>query len=454
MRLAWFSLGDRTSRSGHLSQLVLPILRQRAEVQVFTDHGVAGGDDFDTEACGVALHYLRAKVMHRELGFDACVYLLEDDPRCSFIERQSEVLPGIPLYLDLNLFHLVESRFSHCTDGAVMNAYVRGELGPKAAPIGDYLVRGWPTEMFSKLYPLESAGKDQSKAALVIRRSFVRRLPDQQTFQLPLPAAALEQSDQKWERDFVRRMLEIPETCFVVGFSGQRACNGSTAVLLDGLARLAAELSPDQVRLLWISQSPERALEVQRFVSELDQATAELILPAVGANECEFISLHSAADAWLFPETDIYRGPSLSFPLALSRSLPLVGSRLSILSQLPPQHALLYDVGEGESLALAESLKALRDSEELAETLSNCTRVVASNSRPEAWVDMFLQALRKLQSVAAQGLEQESAASLSTRAALTRLSCETPTVRSSVAPEFFERAIRDFSWLRPKDEDA
>ncbi|MCO6431640.1 MAG: hypothetical protein J5J00_12325 [Deltaproteobacteria bacterium] len=98
LRVAWFSPlsisstnGD--SPAGYFTELALPHLRERFEIELFHG-GFEGYRDYPTH------HYLKAFSLHRRNPFDIFFYHLEDHPRTNFVRCHLGLIPGVVYFHD------------------------------------------------------------------------------------------------------------------------------------------------------------------------------------------------------------------------------------------------------------------------------------------------------------------------------------------------------------------
>ncbi len=97
-RIAWFvdSL-DSQSLSSYCSQLLLPLLHSRFEIELFTDAVRLSSEGLPVH------HYLTAYRRHREAPFDLFFYQLEDGKHGRFARMHLGLMPGVVWVHDLFL---------------------------------------------------------------------------------------------------------------------------------------------------------------------------------------------------------------------------------------------------------------------------------------------------------------------------------------------------------------
>ena len=96
LRVAWFSdLSGENSISAYCSKLLIPILSQRHDVELFSN-------SFESEWCDTPhQHYLKAYQRHRQKPFDVFFYQIEDGKRSRFVRSSIGIMPGVTWFHDL-----------------------------------------------------------------------------------------------------------------------------------------------------------------------------------------------------------------------------------------------------------------------------------------------------------------------------------------------------------------
>jgi hypothetical protein len=102
LRIGWFVAGGKESTlSSHCSQCLLPALRDRYEIELFTDEVKL--DLGELSRLFPVHHYITAFRRHREAPFDLFFYQLEDGKDSRFVRMHIGLIPGVVWIHDLFL---------------------------------------------------------------------------------------------------------------------------------------------------------------------------------------------------------------------------------------------------------------------------------------------------------------------------------------------------------------
>ncbi len=152
MRIAWFSpiTNPLLSRASTLTKWWAEVCPDDWEVEFFVDNL----DTVINLNHKKTFHYFRVNERAKIKPFDIYVYQVEDNSDCSFVVRSLHLWPGMVFFHDLNLNQLQMSRFAHSTAGSDVNEYMDKSFGAESPRLGDWKVRGWPTDVFDRDFPL------------------------------------------------------------------------------------------------------------------------------------------------------------------------------------------------------------------------------------------------------------------------------------------------------------
>lgn len=437
-RLAWFSPLADALRSALVSRTLLPILARSYDIELFCDEAdlsSAGDEPFSNHE---VRHYLRAQLRHREAPFDQFVYIVEDDARSAFVERHLRLVPGAALFLDLNLQDLVLSRYRHSTGGTDVNKEFRSAHGLGTPPLGDYLVRSWPIEIFERFYPL---GHDLLGLAPLRLLSTGARsrdldgLPGRTERYFP-PAPFVAPGVVAEERKIFRRMLEIDENELVVGFSGVPGLRSRAPLVLEALATLG-ESAP---RFIWLVD-PQTPVELYEQAIAKTPGASERVELLNARTFAELQTFHSIPDIWLLPQCDPERGAPLSALFALGRGVPLITSEVGFSESLPHGCGLTVSPGPLEREYLAAALGAVR-SEGTLSVLRAAAARVRDELSPDRHGRLFSEALERNEATLRTALEIAHANDGTARSEL----IDRAGSADDASRERARLAARDFRW--------
>lgn len=264
MRLAWFSpLPPIASGIADYSAEILPLIAQEAEVHAYSP---APGSRRRLEMPhGVAVHPPRS-FRSRAGDYDAVFFHLGNNPHHEFVYRIAREFPGVSVFHDFVLHHLIAHLFLTATSD--WRAY-RSLLVEEYGDVGEALARlrlhrmGTGTEHF--LFPLNRHVARRARAIVVHSHAAGQEMsdvaPGVPITVIPHHAGTPPPETEGLTREAAREQLGLPGDAFVVGQFGFITAPKQPAAVLGGFAQLL-ERHPDSLLLLvGQNQTPGLALE-------------------------------------------------------------------------------------------------------------------------------------------------------------------------------------------------
>lgn len=370
VRIAWISpLPPTPSGIADYSADLLPLLAERSDVEVFTE----GGGSLD----GVTV---RPVSELPERGFDATFHHLGNNPHHEFVYRTAASRPGIAVFHDLVLHHLV-ARFSdgesrHLFEEALEEEH--GEAGRRLATLKRVRVAGG-FEQF--LFPL--AGHIARRSlGIVIHGEFARdRLAPIAGAApieiIPHHSGVPPREVEGVDRTEARRRLDLPPDAFIVGHIGFLTPEKQPEAVVEGFARLRRE-RPDAL-LLVVGSAPEHGGNPLADLAR-EHGMTEGVRATGFVDVVDFNLALIAADVIVGLRYPSAGETSGTVCRALGHGRPVVVSNYAGFTDFPDEVALKVEI-DGEQadglarhlLHLAEDESFLRDRErrarEYAETV-------------------------------------------------------------------------------------
>lgn len=342
-----------------MSRELLPILDEAVELYIFTDDDcfeLERNDSTLERFRGRIFHYLRAYELDRRLGFDACIYQIEDCPECSFAERAVPLLPSWGIVHDLTLL-----------DDDLRRE--RLECLPLVSTLGEWGVT-WLGNAFPKLA--------------------VSRL------ELPLGLS-----------NSIHNQPELDDEAEpIIGFDGQDAQKHLCWVMLNAFCNLCisrADAGLSLPRLQWmmphrylVEEWSERLKHVDTKLKQYINRIEFFVAPSYLDLEIQLSKQHIAVSL----NANRRCGPRLYPYLALKLGVPVVIGDYASCEEWPATSALKIKFGVGEEKALELSLAELLMQPKLREAhVQNSRKLVEDVHAPQAVLADFLGVLDSYRSL-------------------------------------------------------
>lgn len=371
-RIAWFSpiRNNLNLRGARVSRLLLPLLCQETEVEVFV-----GNEDWDwlegkvgrsAEFVGCPVfHYLNAYLRNKAKKFDAFVFVLEDEPAYEFVRQSLLLWPGVVIAFDLNLSRLEISQINYATTGEELNRKVTKLYGQDAPKLGDWIGRGWSVEVLDRFYPLGTQDLNSGQCFILPNEKlyFTSKtiFPQRPHYISPAPVRVSSIQSTRQGRERYRKELFVSDETFIVGFGGRHPLEDRYAQCLNAFRVFWSKLRDDQrgnVVFVWYVMGEPQIEEARRYLDRWFGNTEMEMLRLVALDDDEEIAPALAAtDIFLGTHVSDSRAGSSFLLLAMAEGVPTVVSMGDLGEDLPKNVALHIPLGEGESETLAAVLQ-------------------------------------------------------------------------------------------------
>ncbi len=343
-RIAWFSLvGDENAfRTAFYSREMIPRLKDQFEIELFIgdeDYKKLGEGESSHDIFGVkAYHYLRAYLRNLEDPFDCIVYHLEDHPRADFVRNSSLVEPGII--------------FAHDIEFHDPLAYIH--------PGKDDLI---PVSTLN--FPGSVIVCNNGQAVSLVKAPSV----DGKVALTPLPIQREESDAILRYRKQGQALLEKAASERVIGFVGREAIEERVLHTLEAVTLLLEKDS--QLLPVWLVFSELEKQKAEQLVGSLSLSKAlskklQIVFPQTRE---ELLSLLAAVDLFCHLRFDTAHALSHWVLQAMAVQTPVIVSNVGAATELPMGVALKVVPGEGESVALAYTIKEALSNSALYESL-------------------------------------------------------------------------------------
>jgi len=390
LKLAWISPLTRTHhlRSAAFSRMILPLVCDEAEVEVFVDDAewaLLCREQHPATARFPVFHFLRLAQRHRTKHFDCFVYQLEDTPACAFVERAMKLFPGLCCFHDLNLNRLYYSKFAHSTAATDINELMDAEFGPGSVRLGDYHVRGWSTAAFDAIYPCGRRELQEAGAVAVFNHSARRRVqedvPHVPVCLCRTPVQSIARSESERLRREFRDALGSAANEKLIGFYASDELSGDAAGLLEEFARLYQE-HHQQLRLVWGVPSFAQASFAEKVRDKLlgaDSLVSSAISVAVLDCSSKFNSYFASLDLFVELRCDALRGIPQGVLAAMACAIPALVPDAGPCADIPEPCVLHFPAGLAQQITLKRLLREVLQNEALGEEMSQCARLFVRN---------------------------------------------------------------------------
>lgn len=340
-RIAWFSalnLEQRPSSlvSAYCTDLVLPYLKERFEIELFDDSSKECRDSYSA-------HVLNAFKRDREAPFDIWFYQLEDDPRAQYSRVVANLMPGIVWFHDVNFRTFGPEPILNSPWQKIVERY-RDRTLPWPERLDEQYQSGpfCLRECSHALVPLFSSQyghvEYQRHQPSRLLREEGRDLPT--SWFVPLPI-------KERERSIVSNSGSLQ-----IAFCGSPQIDSRAHKLLQALS-----LQTFPFQLNWLVESKEADL-------------AQALLNEFGIEQTK-LHFSRSADTWaeLVQQSDVavhtsfsvygHLGPYLNISLGLG--VPVLVSRFGEGEFLPDQVVFAIEPGDTEAFEIREVLRMLAE---------------------------------------------------------------------------------------------
>jgi glycosyltransferase involved in cell wall biosynthesis len=377
VRLAWFSpLPPIPSGIADYSAEIIPLIAEHAEVDVFSP-----GFKKRSASIGSADAAVHAPGAFRRRAdrYDAVFYHLGNNPHHDYVYRAARELPGVAVFHDLVLHHLISYLFAEKRwDWDAYRAILVEEYGETGEKLVSLRRRGLFTGLEQFIYPLTGHVARRARAVVVhsedAQEQIAEVAPNVPVTVIPHHAGLPPPGVQGITREQARRSLGLPADAFIVGQFGFLTMPKQPAAVLRGFARLV-ERRPDALLLLvgqkqvagWALDSLIELLALRdrvRHVGFVELPKFYLYLKAVDA----VVNLRypSAGEA------------SGTFARALAEGRALIVSQVGSFARLPSDVVLTVEVDDDQAAQVGMHLIRLAEDPGLRERLEERARLYAA----------------------------------------------------------------------------
>jgi glycosyltransferase involved in cell wall biosynthesis/SAM-dependent methyltransferase len=378
MRVAWFSpLPPMRSGISDYSYELLPLLAEAADVTVFCSRpGLIRGPKGPPGIPVLSPDRFDAS------RFDATFFHLANNPHHDFIYEASLRHPGICVFHDVSLHHLIAHRMVEA--GKQPRRYedvLVSEYGQVGARLAALKRRGAASDFEKFLFPL--SGHVVRRAAGVVVHSLDSRQRLEATIEgdpldvpievIPHHAGAAPPAVAGLSRAEARRRLRLPEAAFLVGHLGFLTLPKQPAALVSGFTRLYQE-RPD-ARLVMVGADHTGAgfaRTIRRYgVEEAVRTTGFVDLP-------RFYLYLKALDVVVNLRYPTAGESSGTFARALSEGRAVVVNNYGSFAEVPDDVVLKVEIDEPQDEQLSGHLLRLAGDPEFQERLEANARSYAT----------------------------------------------------------------------------
>lgn len=350
-RVAWFSLfpgvGREESKGAYASQLLLPLLGSRWELELFSPTGY--GENFQ----GYEIqHYLTAFRRDRESPFDLFLYNLEDHPECGGIRIHAALKPGATWFHDFVFSNFGPEPILNSSWRATVEKFYYPEIpwpqvGVEFKQRGPYGFREAGTAFLALFsHPWWHTEYERLVETSLARRELAGRSDLPVSVYLPLPATVGELVGDA-------RRLEQRGDKMVVGLVGSPGIESRAEMVLEVLAQFPG------AHLLWLIAPPERP-RAQELCERHPTVRVDL---RVGRSPLLWEATVRECDLALHLHYSVFGAPSPYLQISAVAGVPCVVSNFESGRSVPPHLVYALDPGEREGLELLQLLRAIESGE-------------------------------------------------------------------------------------------
>jgi glycosyltransferase involved in cell wall biosynthesis len=377
VHLAWFSpLPPIPSGISDYSAEILPLVAEHAEVDVFTPRSKRR---LFGSTSNLAVRDPRA--FSRLAGrYDAVIYHLGNNPHHEYVYRAARELPGMAVFHDLVLHHLVSYLMAEKKpDWPAYRAILTEEYGDTGDELVSLRKRGIFTGLEHFIYPLNAHVARNARAIVVhsedARERIVEVAPHVPVTVIPHHAGAPPPEVSGVTREEARRRLDLPEHGFIVAHLGFLTLPKQPVAVLRGFAKLA-EARADALLLL-VGQKELPGMTLERLIDLLGLRRR---VRMTGFVDLSRFYLHlKAADAVVNLRYPSAGEASGTFARALAEGRAIIASDVGSFARVPSGVALKVDVDGDEAAQVGAHLIRLSEDPGLKEGLEERARLYAAN---------------------------------------------------------------------------
>jgi glycosyltransferase involved in cell wall biosynthesis len=360
VRLAWFSpLPPIPSGIADYSAELLPVIAESAQVDVYSPK----------PGIGKTVHAPHGVEVHRPGSFDrradrydAVFYHLGNNPHHEYVYRVARQRPGIAVFHDFVLHHLIAHLFAEANpDWGRYGSVLTEELGEVGSTLTLLRARGVATGTEHFMFPLNRHVAARSRALIVhseeAREKMADAAPGVPITVIPHHAGRPPEGAAGLTREAARAQLGLPSDGFLVGQFGFITIPKQPGAVLRGFARLL-ERRPDALLLLvGQNQTPGRALDrLIRSVGVGDRVRVVgfVDLPA-------FYTYLKAVDVVVNLRYPSAGEASGTFARALAEGRAVIANNLGSFAEVPPDAVLRVEVDGDQAEELGHHLLRLAE---------------------------------------------------------------------------------------------
>jgi glycosyltransferase involved in cell wall biosynthesis len=378
VRVAWFSpLPPIPAGVSDYSFELLPLIAEQAEVDAYCVRPrppdnrrwqslrkpkAPAGIKVFTPPPGVRV--FSPNELHRRLDrYDAVFYHLGNNPFHQFIYRAARTVPGVAVFHDFVLHHLLEAVLFEYDAGRHRSWYrevLEADYGELGGQLADLRGHGVATHLEKFVFPLNGHVARASKALITHSHDVADRLaevaPDVPVTVIPHHAGRPPAEVVGVTRAQARARLGLPKDAFLVGQFGFITKPKQPAAVLGGFARLA-ERRPDA--LLLVVGANHLGFGVPNLISALGlegkvRMTGFLDL-------ARFYLYIKACDVVVNLRWPSAGEASGTLARSLSEGRPVIVNNVGSFSELPPGVALKVEVDGDQTAEVGDHLVRLAE---------------------------------------------------------------------------------------------
>ena len=324
-RVAWFSdmrclPEGSASLSAYVSRLLLPLLSEEFEVEVFArERSLCDGITAD--------HFLNAFRRHREDPFDIFFYQFEDTPAAGFVRAHLGLMPGIVWFHDFFLTSdgpepLLNSPWEEIVAKFNDPGRVWPDRGVEYTRPGPQAYR----EAGLSLVPIFSSERDHDEYRRVISHRFRSR--GLRSWYLPVPV------------DKVGPSAYAGKLSHQILFCGSARIEHRAAKILQGISE-----SRSRWKVVWVINEEERE-QAEILLQESGCSAYELVSPRTPEKWSERLN---DAQIAVLSHFSVYGHMNPYLPMALAAGLPCIVTDFCAGHLLPDSTVLKIQPGETEA---------------------------------------------------------------------------------------------------------
>lgn len=346
LRIAWFSALNSDSQPGstvsaYVSDLLLPIIRQHFDVDVFSD-GFRQYKDFPT------YNYLSAFLKHRRQPYDIVFYQLEDHPAARFLRIPIGLLPGVVWFHDLY--------YRDRGPEPILNSPWREQIRFFNSGKWESAHCNWPDRKAEEDWPDSLGLREAAWALLAIfsepfaQREFNNRVSirlgqglfrsGQDNYYMPYP---VQFSD-------LRRSHSADNEL--------RLCYAGSPFIEYRAHKFLQALSEQKsgYHLIWMI-SDDELLQAERMIKEFEISKVELVVDRSPSRWREIVK---RSDLAVHCHYSMYGQPGVYLAISLAAGLPAIVTRFRSSENFPEGLLFFADPGVQESSQIALILNHFR----------------------------------------------------------------------------------------------